>query len=181
MIISLCQAKELPGYSDKTDDEIKNLLDSIEEMVRSKTHNNFQNTNIRYCAGSAIGDIEGYTWLEGEFPYLKVGDTIQITESIINDGLFVIKRIDGGRMELDKPLYEWGHNLITKIEYPASIRQGCINLLKWEAANRSKVGIKSETISRHSVTYYDQDSNNQDTGYPASLVGFLKPYMKARF
>ena len=46
---------------------------------------------------------------------------------------------------------------------------------------RDKVGIKSETLSRHSVTYYDQDAGNQVMGYPASLMGFLSPYIKARF
>lgn len=66
-------------------------------------------------------------------------------------------------------------------EYPPDVKEGVINLLKWEFANRDKVGIKSESISRHSVTYYDQDSNNTVLGYPASLLGFLKPYMKARF
>lgn len=32
-----------------------------------------------------------------------------------------------------------------------------------------------------SVTYVDYDANNQVMGYPVSLLGFLKPYMKARF
>ena len=56
-----------------------------------------------------------------------------------------------------------------------------IDLMRWEAENRQKVGIKQEALSRHSVTYYDQDVNNSVLGYPVSLLGFLKPYMKARF
>jgi hypothetical protein len=47
--------------------------------------------------------------------------------------------------------------------------------------NRDKVGVQSESISRHSVTYYDQTGNNTVMGYPVALVGFLKPYKKARF
>ena len=31
------------------------------------------------------------------------------------------------------------------------------------------------------VTYYDQDASNTVMGYPVSLLGFLKPYRKARF
>ena len=47
--------------------------------------------------------------------------------------------------------------------------------------NRPKTGIKSETLSRHSVTYFDQDANNQVMGYPVTLLGFLKPYIKVDF
>ena len=39
---------------------------------------------------------------------------------------------------------------------------------------------KAETLSRHSVTYFDQDASNQMNGYPVSLLGCLKPYRKAR-
>lgn len=67
------------------------------------------------------------------------------------------------------------------VVYPADIKMGVVNLLKWELGNRDKVGIASETISRHSVTYVDQTAANTLMGYPASLMGFLKPYMKARF
>ena len=72
-------------------------------------------------------------------------------------------------------------DLVTKVEYPANVIQGVVNLLIWDQTNKKKVGIKSETLSRHSVTYYDQDVNNQVMGYPVSLLGFLSPYMKARF
>jgi hypothetical protein len=70
---------------------------------------------------------------------------------------------------------------MTKVEYPASIVDGVINLLQWDVQNRQKVGIQSETLSRHSVTYFAQDEGNQLMGYPSTLLGFLKPYCKARF
>jgi hypothetical protein len=41
--------------------------------------------------------------------------------------------------------------------------------------------VASETISRHSVTYVDQTGENTIMGYPVALMGFLKPYIKARF
>ena len=64
--------------------------------------------------------------------------------------------------------------------YPEDVKECALNLLEWEKDNRSKVGIKSETLSRHSVTYFDMDSNNQVNGYPVSLMGCLKPYRKCR-
>lgn len=81
---------------------------------------------------------------------------------------------------LDKELIDEGHILITKVEYPDDVIECCINLCEWEVKNRGKVGIKAETLSRHSVTYFDQDASNQMNGYPVSLLGCLKPYRKAR-
>lgn len=68
-------------------------------------------------------------------------------------------------------------------EYPMDIKMGVVNLFKWEQKGRAKVsmGIQSETISRHSVTYTPIDGDNAEMGYPKQLLGFLQPYMKARF
>lgn len=67
------------------------------------------------------------------------------------------------------------------IVYPADIKMGVIHLLKWDLGMREKTGIASETISRHSVSFQSYDGTNTLLGYPASLMGFLKPYKKARF
>lgn len=66
-------------------------------------------------------------------------------------------------------------------EYPPDIKMGVVNMLKWDLENRDKVGVQSETISRHSVTYFNMDGDNSAMGYPKSMLGFLKPYMKPRF
>ena len=66
-------------------------------------------------------------------------------------------------------------------EYPADVKMGVVNMIAWDLENRSKVGIQSETISRHSVTYFNMDGDNSVMGYPKSLLGFLKPYIRARF
>lgn len=66
-------------------------------------------------------------------------------------------------------------------EYPMDVKMGVVNLMKWELDNREKVGVASETISRHSVTYVDQTAANTIMGYPAVLMGFLRPYCRARF
>lgn len=66
-------------------------------------------------------------------------------------------------------------------EYPMDVKMGVVNLLKWDLDMRDKVGVASESISRHSVTYVDQTGANTVIGYPVALMGFLKPYKKARF
>lgn len=66
-------------------------------------------------------------------------------------------------------------------DFPPDVKMGAINVLKWEYSQRDKIGISSETISRHSVTYANIADSEKNNGYPAMVIGFLKPYMKARF
>ena len=66
-------------------------------------------------------------------------------------------------------------------EYPMDVKMGVVNLMKWELDMREKVGVASESISRHSVTYVDQTGTNTVNGYPVALIGFRKPYKRARF
>lgn len=89
---------------------------------------------------------------------------------------------------LEQMVQRYTHNNFRKyrnadgvIEYPADIKMGVVNLLKWEMGSREKVGIQSESLSRHSVTYFNMDGDNSIMGYPRSLMGFLRPYMCARF
>lgn len=175
MIVSVDEVVNLPEFKGMEKDMLQKKLDALEILIRKYTNNNFQNKNIRFLADS-VGTI-----LNGSSIFLKVGDTIQISESRVNDGLYVVKEVSENSIVVDKPLFTVPHNLVTKVEYPLDVQQGIINLMKWEQTNRDKVGIKSETLSRHSVTYYDQDKNNQVMGYPVSLLGFLDSYMKARF
>lgn len=67
-----------------------------------------------------------------------------------------------------------------EINYPADVKMGVVNLMKWELNSREKTGVAAESISRHSVTYRDETAANIN-GYPAMLMGFLKPYKRARF
>lgn len=66
-------------------------------------------------------------------------------------------------------------------EYPMDVKMGAVNLMKWELNHREKVGVATESISRHSVTYFDMGDTNSAMGYPKALLGFLLPYMRARF
>ena len=175
MIVSVDKVMKLPEFVGQTESVIAEKLDAVELLIRAYTNNNFQNRYVRFTAAS-LGNR-----LFGTSDFLKVGDTVQISQSKVNDGLYAITEIGDDFIRVNKDLYRYSDNLVTKVEYPADVRSGVIDLLKWEVKNRQKVGIKSETLSRHSVTYYDQDINNQVMGYPVTLLGFLKPYMKARF
>lgn len=175
MILSVDELMVLPEFANQDVNLLQKKLDALEILIRKYTNNNFQNRNVRFYA-----DSEGKV-LNGVSPFLKVGDTIQISESGVNDGLYVITAVNADSIQVDKEMFTVVWNMVTKVEYPIDIQMGIINLMKWEVTNRNKVGIKSETLSRHSVTYYDQDASNQVMGYPVTLLGFLEPYKKARF
>lgn len=69
-----------------------------------------------------------------------------------------------------------------EVDYPVAVKIGAIHLANWEIEGRNKVGVSSETISRHSVSYDSSAfSGSSSKGYPGSLLGFLYPWMKARF
>lgn len=174
MIISVEQAKKFIK-TNETDEVLEGKLQALELLIRKYTNNNFQNRNIRFISPAINGELYLST------PLLKVGDTLEVSQSIYNDGLYMIKEIKGNVITLDKPLIDEHKMLVTKVVYPFDVQMGIINMLKWDLDNRNKVGIASESISRHSVTYFNMDGDNSSIGYPKSLVGFLKPYMKARF
>nr|DAZ50996.1 MAG TPA: head to tail adaptor [Caudoviricetes sp.] len=175
MIIAVDEVMKLPEFFGQTESAIADKLNAAELMIRAYTNNNFQNRFVRFVTNS-LGNR-----LFGTSDFLKVGDTVQISQSKVNDGLYTITEITDRFIRVDVDLYKYPENLVTKVEYPADIKAGLLELLKWDVKNRPKTGIKSETLSRHSVTYFDQDANNQVMGYPVTLLGFLKPYIKARF
>lgn len=176
MIISVEEAKALINFNNWTDKRIENKLKAIEQTIRAYTNNNFQDRGYRVQANAENGVLTA----DKPVPF-AVGDTVQISESQLNKGLYTIKETDNTTFTVSEDLKDENGVLVTKIVYPADVVDCCINLLEWETKNRGKVGIKSETLSRHSVTYFEQDANNQLMGYPVSLLGCLKAYRKARF
>lgn len=147
---------------------------AIERLIRSETNNNFQDRAVRIRVPSCGGVLLGSSL------YLAEGDTIEISESA-NKGLYTIVSADGEHIKVDKALYDSSSNVVTKVVYPEDVQEGVLNMLQWDFTMRSKVGIKTETLSRHSVTYYDMDAGNSLNGYPESLISFIEPYRQMRW
>lgn len=174
MIITAEKFKEF--VSTQTDDKIlSRKLSALENLIRNYTHNNFQVREIRSMSETMDGRV-----LNPPEHILK-GDTVQITDSLLNNGIYSVTEVNDRGMILSETLLDCKKNLVTKVYYPPDVIMGTVNLLKWELENRDKVGIQSEKLSRYSVTYFSMDGDNSVMGYPKSLLGFLKPYMKARF
>lgn len=169
--------EELRKYitTEKEDEILEIMLKAVEQAIRSYTNNNF---TVRSFA--RICDIVARTLiLEAPAPF-EVGDTVYV-DGDMNHGIFTVKEVNGDTITVNERSRDEIDAYVAKVEYPDDVKMGAVSMMRWELENREKVGIQSESISRHSVTYADQTAENTAAGYPEALMGFLKPYMRARF
>lgn len=164
--------------TEETDQALEARLQALEMLIRGYTNNNFQKRPFRAVA---VAVAEGNRLLVSGATPFKAGDTLEITESEFNGGLVTVAAVSDGAITVSEELYDESGVVITKVIYPADVKQGVARMLQWQLDNGDKVGVQSETISRHSVTYFNMDGDNSSMGFPKSLLGFLKPYRKAKF
>lgn len=177
MIMTVTELKQFVT-TDVPNNVLEARLQALELLIRAYTNNNFQKRAFRAVA-VAVADGKQLL-VPGSTPF-KAGDTLEITESELNAGLVTVSAVSNGSITVAEELYDESGVVLTKVVYPADVKQGVARMLQWQLDNGDKVGVQSETISRHSVTYFDMSGDNSTMGFPKSLLGFLKPYMKARF
>ena len=176
MIITLGDARAIDDSITQED------LDAFEVAFRSLTNNSFQNKHIRFKDIEFVG--ENLIAVKDPIVGIKTGDTIEVNYSHYNDGLYVIESIDGKQITVQgTPLFvaNTGGSMLTLVQYPADIARGIKKLIAYDKKMASKIGIKSESISRMSITYYDVNASENIDGYPASLLSFLTKYEKMRW
>lgn len=178
MLITTKELKALYSeFEEVKDDLLKRKLSAIESTIRAYTYNNFQNRKVRAVCTAKGNKL---TYLTGNWLF-KEGDTIQLSDEGLNDGLCVVNEMSVDDLTVDNVLYASDEVLVTKIQYPVEIVEGAINLLKWDVFERdSHEGVASESISRHSVSYVNYDATNTINGYPSKLFGFCTPYMRIK-
>lgn len=163
--------------TDEEDQALEAKLSALELLIRAHTNNNFQHRGFRRMA-----DAMGNTIMMEALQPFDVGDTVQITRSDYSDGLYTVIEANDSTITVKETIpHDEDDFYVTKVVYPMDVKMGVVNLMKWEETNREKVGVQSESISRHSVTYFNMDGENSLMGYPKSLLGFLAPYKRARF
>lgn len=175
MIISLEDAQKID------ENTTQEYCDGLETMVRVSTNNNFQNIRFR-CSGLVLSDDE-IRVSKGRLDIFKVGDTIEINDSHFNDGLYTVLEVSDNVLKIGGEFIAEVSTkaILTKISYPADVLAGVKKLIQYDSKMAGKIGVKSESISRHSVTYYDVTASESQEGYPATLLGFLKKYKKLRW
>lgn len=170
MIISVENAKKYAKDLNKwTDEKIEGKLKAIEQTIRKYTHNEFKDFNYRTTA-----DIIGGLFYAKALSTFFVGDTVQMGEK-----LYTVVTATDSMFSVAETVNDVKGVTVTKISYPDDVIECALNLLEWEMKYRPKAGVKSETLSRHSITY--EDSSAIFMGYPLSILGKLKLYKKARF
>ncbi|QBX15823.1 head-tail connector protein [Streptococcus equinus] len=155
--------------------------DGLETMVRVSTNNNFQNIRFR-CSGLVLSDNE-IRVSKGRLDIFKVGDTVEVNNTNYNDGLYTVSEVTDDVLKINGQFITEVSTqaILTKISYPADVLAGVKKLIQYDSKMSGKIGVKSESISRHSVTYYDVTAAESQEGYPATLLGFLKKYKKLRW
>ena len=165
----------MTGDNTTADAELEKRLETVESMIRKYTHNNFQVREVRSQSAVESGVLT--TPPEN----ITVGDTIQISGSLLNNGVYKVETVSANGMTVDGWLHDCLKNTVTLVKYPPDVISGAADLIKWSLENKDRMGVKQEKISRHTVTYFDMEGENSKLGFPSSMLGFLKPYMKARF
>ena len=176
MIITLGDARAIDDSITQDD------LDAFEVAFRSLTNNSFQNKHIRFKDIEFVG--ENLISVKDPIVGIKTGDTIEVNYSHYNDGLYVVESIAGKQITVQgTPFFvaNTGGSMLTLVQYPADIARGIKKLIAYDKKMASKIGIKSESISRMSITYYDVNASENIDGYPASLLSFLTKYEKMRW
>lgn len=173
----LMTVEELRRYmeTDEDDQVLEARLQALESFIRGYTHNHF---TLRHTA--RLADIVGGTFMLDEAADFEPGDTVQVSGDR-NKGLYTVKEASEGAFTVQGKTCDELDAFVVKVDYPMDVKLGAVALLKWDLTNRDKAGVQSESISRHSVTYADQTVETITAGYPAALMGFLQPYMCARF
>ncbi len=175
MIINLEEALKLDT------DATQETCDGLETMVRNLTNNNFQLTKFRIRGLRLSGSIIQASI--GRVDIFQPGDTIEINGTDYNDGLYVVESVSDSVITIHGNFIAETHSgaIATKVSYPADVLTGIKKLIAYDAKMRDKAGIKSETVARWSVTYYDVTAAESSEGYPVSLLGFLDKYRKLRW
>lgn len=162
--------------TDAPDAVLEARLQAIEMFIRNYTNNSFQVKGT-----GRIADVVGGMFaMEALNPY-EVGDTLHVSGSDKNDGLYTVKEVNEFTCTVNEKTRDEVDVFVTKVDYPADVKIGVVELMKHDLNKRDKVGISSERISRHEVSYHAVDATNTVQGYPQHLMGFLQQHMKARF
>lgn len=150
-------------------------LSRLESLIRSYTNNNFVlpgwGQDCELQSGGLLSVNEGI---------YSENDTILITHSLRSDGLYTVTSVE------DDALYKLSSDtqddkgFANLVLYPPDVKMGAVMMLSYDLTRTDSEGIKTETVSRHSVEYLDSTDSNTILGYPVHLTSFLKPYRKAR-
>lgn len=184
-IITLTEVKELLQITTtSTDSLIETLIPIVVVDAHEYTKNYFENYDVQVSSSTiAFGSDE----ITADYDFDDYGfdddQWIRVKGSYRNNGIYKISSVSSSTITIDtddsidsittEDLDDYV--TITKIEYPKALKLIIAKMINHHL-NDNKDDIKSESISRYSVTY--QDSIN---GYPKSIISGLNRWRKVVF
>ena len=176
MILELTEAQKIDQKITQRD------LNAYEEKVRILTNNHFHVPGVRITE-LEIG-LKGVIKLPAEFAGLFKDDTVEISGTRYNDGLYTVAEISAESITLNGE--RWVPEIAKKgvlilVKYPDDVLDGVSKLISYRVKMGSKSGLKSKTVARMSETYFDVNATDNVDGFPASMFSFLDKYKKLRW
>ena len=107
MILNVSELKQ-HITTDETDQVLEAKLQALELSIRAYTNNNFQDRSIRRAA-----DIVGGLFIVEALTPFDVGDTVQISESELNEGLFTVSSVDDSTFTVEEAVKDESDVLVT--------------------------------------------------------------------
>ena len=178
MITTRANVKTLLKLSDTTNDTlIDTLLPMVQDDVLSFLKNKFK-TEIVISAKTI--SFLGNSILDSGSGFITAGfvpGNIVIQDSKLNDGFYTLSAALAGTLTVSETLTtESAANdiRITQVRYPLALEMIVANMIGFAMSN--KHGVKSESISRYSVSYAN-DVSSLINGYPDTIT---RPLLKWR-
>jgi hypothetical protein len=190
-IITLAEVKARLRISANTyDTYITAIIPDIQDFVMAFCNNRFHVTNV-YIYSSTIAFVNGSpaTITDGNENFLNAyfadGMTIDVEESLNNDGVYLLDTVAAGTLTLDsnETLIDEAAGLacprITRVKFPTGIKLPVSSLIKYLLQSMSldndDKDVKSIRLSTHSETY----SGGFDSSYfPEYLLKQFTPYKR---
>ena len=155
-------------------------LDALEQKIRKLTNNKFHHPHIK---NHNLALLNSQIIAPDELIGFKKGDRVEIVGSKYNNGLYNVLDVDEHTLSVDTRFITEADRdiLVVKIDYPLDIATGLKEVIKYQSKMTNKVGVKTERVSRTSVTYFDVSSTDNVDGIPSSYWSFLYKYRKLRW
>lgn len=176
MIVDLSTAQTIDSNLNK-----EQLL-GLEKNIMSFTNNHFHLPNY----APRIKHIEhGKIYFEGA-NYFKVDDTVELYKVPYIEGFYHVDEvghdyilINGLRVDtiLENELNRYSSLYL--MDYPTDVVEGAKKVLKYAHKSQGNEGIKSKSISRVSITYYNPGEDQHTIlGMPGHVFDFLQPHIR---
>lgn len=176
MLMTLTDAQKI------NPDITEEAIEALASTIRAEANNHFHRQNYSPIIKQITGATVHFT---ASLNLFKNGDTVELVGTDYFDGFYQVVSSNVNSIELNRELidhYEPEEANIYQISYPLDVVEGAKKVLEYGHKMSNKLGVKSESVSRVSVSYYDVDrETGLIFGVPSYLFTFLDPYRKRRF